>query len=225
LKTLAIIALDGPSGVGKSTTAKQVAARLGWDYLDTGAMYRATALALHRAGVDLQDSAALEASLTSLRIDQRGTRTLLGEEDVSEAIRSAEVTKLVTPVSANPRVREVLVGQQRAIGQRGGQRGGWVVDGRDIGTVVFPDACCKVFLTASAGARARRRFLEQQAKGIAATMTVEEVAADIQRRDHADSTRAASPLRKAEDAVELDSSDLTLEQVVAWIVAHHQAHG
>ncbi len=221
MNTLAIIALDGPSGVGKSTTAKQVAARLGWDYLDTGAMYRATALALHRAGVDLQDSPGLEAALAALRIDQRGTRTLLGEEDVSEAIRSAEVTRLVTPVSANPRVREVLVEQQRAIGQRGG----WVVDGRDIGTVVFPDACCKVFLTASAEARARRRFLEQQAKGIAATMTVEEVAADIQRRDHADSTRAASPLRKADDAVELDSSDLTLEQVVSWIVAHHQAHG
>lgn len=221
MNTLAIIALDGPSGVGKSTTAKQVAARLGWDYLDTGAMYRATALALHRAGVDLQDAEALESALAALRIDQRGTRTLVVEEDVSEAIRSAEVTKLVTPVSANPRVREVLVEQQRTIGRRGG----WVVDGRDIGTVVFPDACCKIFLTASAEARARRRFLEQQAKGIAATMTVEEVAADIQRRDHADSTRAASPLRKAEDAVELDSSDLTLAQVVDWIVAHHRAHG
>ena len=218
MNTLAIIALDGPSGVGKSTTAKQVAARLGWDYLDTGAMYRATALALHRAGVDLQDSPGLEAALAALRIDQRGTRTLLGEEDVSEAIRSAEVTRLVTPVSANPRVREVLVEQQRAIGQRGG----WVVDGRDIGTVVFPDACCKIFLTASPEARAKRRLTELRAKG--AETTLEAVLADQAQRDHADTTRAVAPLRRAEDATELDSSSMTLEEVVAWIVNHHRSH-
>ena len=218
---LALIALDGPSGVGKSTTARQVARQLGWDYLDTGAMYRATALALRRTGVALEDRPALERVLGALRIDQRGTRTLLGDEDVSEAIRTPEVTRLVTPVSADARVREVLVDQQRHIGSRGG----WVVDGRDIGTVVFPEACCKIFLTASSEARARRRHLEQQAKGIGTTMTLEEVQADIERRDHADSTRAVSPLRKAEDAVVLDSSDLTLEQVVAWIVDHHRRHG
>ena len=103
--------------------------------------------------------------------------------------------------------------------------GRWVVDGRDIGTVVFPDACCKIFLTASAEARARRRHREQQAKGIGALMTLEEVTADILRRDRADTTRAASPLRKAEGAAELDSSDMSLEQVVEWIVRHHQAHG
>ena len=221
LNKLALIALDGPSGVGKSTTAKQVARELGWDYLDTGAMYRATALALQRSGVALSDRAALERELISLQIGQRGTRSFLGEEDVSEQIRTPEVTQLVTPVSADARVREVLVDQQRTIGQRGG----WVVDGRDIGTVVFPNACCKIFLTASAEARARRRYLEQQAKGIGATMTLEEVTADIQRRDHADSTRAASPLRKAEDAVELDSSGMGLEEVVAWIVKHHRVHG
>jgi cytidylate kinase len=218
---LALIALDGPSGVGKSTTARQVARQLGWDYLDTGAMYRATALALQRAGVALEDRAALERVLGALRIDQRGTRTLLGDEDVSEAIRTPEVTRLVTPASADARVREVLVDQQRHIGSRGG----WVVDGRDIGTVVFPAACCKIFLTASSEARARRRHLEQQAKGIGTAMTLAEVQADIERRDHADSTRAVSPLRKAEDAVVVDSSDLTLEQVVAWIVDHHRRHG
>ena len=218
---LALIALDGPSGVGKSTTAKLVAQRLGWDYLDTGAMYRATALALHRAGTGLSDWKALAQELAALRIDQRGTRTLLGSEDVSEEIRTPEITRLVTPVSAHAGVREVLVEQQRAIGRRGG----WVVDGRDIGTVVFPNACCKIFLTASAEARARRRHLEQQAKGIGAAMTLVEVTADIQRRDEADSTRAASPLRQAEDAVALDSSDMTLEQVVQWIIEHHQAHG
>jgi len=218
---LPLIALDGPSGVGKSTTAKEVARRLDWHYLDTGAMYRAAALALQRAGIDPSDGAALERGLSALRIDQRGTRTLLGDEDVSDLIRTPEVNRLVTPVSANPRVREVLVERQRAIGGRGR----WVVDGRDIGTVVFPDACCKIFLTASAEARARRRHREQQAKGIGALMTLEEVTADILRRDRADTTRAASPLRKAEGAAELDSSDMSLEQVVEWIVRHHQAHG
>ena len=215
---LLLIAIDGPSGVGKSTTAKRVAMRLGWQYLDTGAMYRAAALAIRRAGVDLTDRSALEGVLSSLDLSLNGGRTYLAGEDVSEAIRSQEVTLLVTPVSADARVREVLVDQQRRIGASGR----WVVDGRDIGTVVFTQACCKVFLTASPQARARRRFLELQAKGPAPDL--EAVLADLQRRDLADSTRATSPLRKAEDAVELDSSDMNLDQVVDWIVARHQVH-
>jgi len=215
---LSLIALDGPSGVGKSTTAKRVAQELGWDYLDTGAMYRATALALHRAQVTLEDRDALERLLRSLRIEQRGTLEFLNGEDVSGAIRTPEVTKLVTAVSADARVREVLVEQQRAIGASGG----WVVDGRDIGTVVFPQACCKVFLTASAEARAQRRFMEMQAKG--STVAFQEILADQERRDHADSTRAVAPLRKAEGASLLDSSTMTLDQVVAWIVANHRQH-
>lgn len=219
MSKLALIALDGPSGVGKSTTAKRVAQALGWHYLDTGAMYRATALAIHRAGIYLGDRPALERLLAGLKLEQRGTRCFLNGEDISEAIRTPEVTRLVTPVSADARVREVLVDQQRAIGATGG----WVVDGRDIGTVVFTNACCKVFLTATAAARARRRFLELQAKG--SPVTFEEILADQERRDHADSTRAVAPLRKAGDAVELDSSDMTLEQVVAWIVGLHQRHG
>jgi cytidylate kinase len=219
MSKLSLIALDGPSGVGKSTTAKRVAQELGWSYLDTGAMYRATALALHRANVQLSDREGLERLLGALRIEQKGVREFLNGEDVSEAIRTPEVTKLVTPVSADARVREVLVEQQRAIGASGG----WVVDGRDIGTVVFTHACCKIFLTASAEARAQRRFLENQAKG--STQTFEEILADQQRRDLADSTRAVAPLRRAEDAVELDSSALTLDAVVAWIVAHHRQHG
>lgn len=218
MPTLSLIALDGPSGVGKSTTAKRVAQELNWQYLDTGAMYRVTALALHRAGIDLADRPALEALLASLRIEQRGTRSFLNGEDVSEAIRTPDVTQLVTPVSADARVREVLVDQQRAIGAIGG----WVVDGRDIGTVVFTNACCKIFLTASAEARARRRHLELQAKGFPTSF--EEILTDQQRRDHADSTRAVAPLRQAQDAVELDSSAMNLEQVVAWIVAHHRNH-
>ena len=215
---LPLIAIDGPSGVGKSTTAKRVAAHLGWQYLDTGAMYRAAALAIQREGLALEDRSALERLLDSLDLAQRGGRMCLMGEDVSEAIRGPEVTRLVTPVSADARIREVLVEQQRRIGASGR----WVVDGRDIGTVVFTQACCKVFLTASPEARARRRFLELQAKGPAPAY--EDVLADLQRRDQADSTRAASPLRKAEDAEELDSSGLSLDQVVDWIVAKHQSH-
>ncbi|HEY3400532.1 MAG TPA: (d)CMP kinase [Geothrix sp.] len=215
---LPLIAIDGPSGVGKSTTARRVAARLGWQYLDTGAMYRAAALALHRSGLALEDRDGLERLLAGLDLAQEGTRIFLAGEDVSEAIRSQEVTRGVTPVSANARVREVLVEQQRRIGASGR----WVVDGRDIGTVVFPGACCKIFLTASPEARARRRFLELEAKG--QSPAFEEVLHDLQRRDQADSTRAVAPLCKAEDAVELDSSGLTLDQVVDRIVARHQAH-
>ena len=212
MKKVQVIAIDGPSGAGKSSAAKKIAETLSWDYLDTGAMYRATALALLRAGVGLEDEAALFRVLRSMHLEQLGTRIFLNDEDVSEAIRSHEITQFVTPVSADGRVREVLVEQQRSIGQRGG----FVVDGRDIGTVVFPNAALKLYLTASVEARAQRRFLEQQAKGNA--MTLDEVAADIQRRDHADSTRAVAPLRKADDAVELDSSNLTLDEVVAKIV-------
>jgi len=215
---LPLIAIDGPSGVGKSTTARRVAARLGWQYLDTGAMYRAAALAIQRVGLSLEDRPALERLLASLELTQEGTRIFLAGEDVSEAIRSQEITRRVTPVSADARVREVLVDQQRRIGASGR----WVVDGRDIGTVVFPSACCKIFLTASPEARARRRFLELEAKG--QSPLFEEVLADQRRRDEADSTRAVAPLRPAEDAVALDSSDLTLDEVVDWIVARHQAH-
>jgi len=215
---LPLIAIDGPSGVGKSTTARRVAERLGWQYLDTGAMYRAAALAVLRANLALEDRPALERLLAGLDLAQDGGRMYLAGEDVSEAIRGPEVTLQVTPVSADARVREVLVDQQRRIGNRGR----WVVDGRDIGTVVFTNACCKIFLTASSEARARRRFLELQAKG--QSPDFDAVLADLQRRDLADSTRAASPLRKAKDAVELDSSDLSLDQVVDWIVARHQAH-
>lgn len=218
MSTVALIALDGPSGVGKSTTAKRLAQELGWDYLDTGGMYRTAALALHRAGVDPSDAVALEGVLQGLHIEQQGTRFFLHGEDVSEAIRRPEVSQMASGVAAQPRVREVLVEQQRRIGRRGG----WVVDGRDIGTVVFPEACCKVYLTATAEARAERRVKELQEKGL--PVVFEEVLEDQRRRDHQDMTRAVSPLRKAEDAVELDSSDLTLEEVVARIVNLHRRH-
>ncbi len=216
---LPLIALDGPSGVGKSTTAKAVATRLGWDYLDTGAMYRSVALAALRAKLTFADPAVLEALLPGLELSQGDGRFSLNGEDVSEAIRAPEVTALVSPLSADPRVRETLVAQQRRIGERGR----FVVDGRDIGTVVFPGACCKVFLTATVAARAHRRFLELQAKGLPASES--EVARDLAARDLNDSTRAVAPLKKADDAWELDSSGLTVDEVVDAIVAHHQTHG
>jgi cytidylate kinase len=219
MSKLSIIAIDGPSGVGKSTTAKRVAQQLNWDYLDTGAMYRATALALQRAGVALDDRSGLDQILAGLRIQQRGTREYLDGEDVSEAIRTPGITRMVTPVSADAKVREVLVDQQRKIGAKGG----WVVDGRDIGTVVFPDACCKIFLTASVEARAARRFKELKDKGV--PLPLADVTADLERRDLADSTRAVSPLRQAEDAVLLDSSGMTLGETVDWIVLRHRSHG
>ncbi|OQA37120.1 MAG: Cytidylate kinase [Acidobacteria bacterium ADurb.Bin340] len=214
---LAVIALDGPSGVGKSTTAKRLAQALGWSYLDTGGMYRTAALALKRAGLAPEDPAAA-SFLAQRRIQQTGTAFFLDGEDVSGAIRTPELSTLTSAVATHPAIRDVLVAQQRSIGAEGG----WVVDGRDIGSVVFPDACCKVFLTASAEARAQRRCLELQAAGRDARF--EDILEDQRARDLQDSTRAVAPLRKAEGAVEVDSSHLSLEEVVTRILALHRAH-
>lgn len=218
MAVLPLIALDGPSGVGKSTTARMVAKALGWDYLDTGGMYRCAALVVRRLGVEPEDPRIAEI-LGHAAIEQVGNRFTLDGEDVSELIRGPEVTKLASPLSAVKAVREILVALQRRIGERGR----WVVDGRDIGTVVFPSACCKVFLTASPEARARRRFLELQANGQPADLGT--VLADLAERDHRDSTRALAPLRPAENAQILDSSDLDLDQVVGTILAIHRRHG
>jgi cytidylate kinase len=207
-----VIAIDGPSGVGKSTAARRVAARLGWGYMDTGAMYRAVTLMLEREGISVEDGDALGRVLASMDYEQRGESYFLNGEDVSGPIRSPEVTGRVSKVSADASVREALVSMQRKLGRAGD----WVVDGRDIGTVVFPDAKCKVFLVASPQARAQRRFLELQARGAPATL--EGVLQDQARRDEYDSTRAASPLRRADDAVELDSSHLSAEEVVERIL-------
>ncbi|MFZ9999356.1 MAG: (d)CMP kinase [Holophagaceae bacterium] len=213
---LDLIAIDGPSGSGKSTTAKRTAERLGWSYLDTGAMYRATALALHRAGVRLTDTEHVKNILHTIEINQEGTSIFLGGENVSDAIRTMEINQMVTPVSADGQVREAMVKQQ----QRLGQRGHWVVDGRDIGTVVFPQAIVKIFLVASIRIRSERRFKELSDKGIMTTL--EEVAVDLERRDLADRTRAISPLRKGDDALEIDTSYRTVNEVVDLIVAHYE---
>jgi cytidylate kinase len=216
---LNLIALDGPSDVGKSTTAKRLAAALNWSYMDTGAMYRAVTLALQRADVSLSDPSGVKRILASLDYEQRGTSYFLNDGDISDAIRNPEITKNVSAVSAHPGVRKALVNLQRSLGQRGN----WIVDGRDIGTVVFPQAVCKIFLAASPEARAQRRFSEFQAKGL--TTTFEEVLADQARRDHLDSTRELSPLRKADDAIELDSSNLSLEEVVEKIIQIYRGFG
>lgn len=215
--TRLVVAIDGPSGTGKSSVAKELARQLGAAYLDTGAMYRIVTLWALRAGVDLTDPAAISAATAqvpmSVGSDPDVQTALLAGEDVSIPIRGAEVTGAVSAVSAVPAVRERLVRQQRELAEG---NGAVVVEGRDIGTVVLPDADVKIYLTASAQARAQRRNAQNISGGGADEY--ERVLADVQRRDHLDSTRAVSPLRPAEDAVEVDTSDMTQEQVVAHLL-------
>jgi cytidylate kinase len=211
-----VVALDGPSGTGKSTVARRLASALRSGYLDTGAMYRAITLAVLRSDAD----PAVVATTVRLELDTDplAPTVLLDGADVSAEIRGPEVTLAVSAVSAVPEVRRVLVQQQRDIIDSVLSRlGGIVVEGRDIGTVVAPDAALKVYLTASPDARAQRRSRQDLAAG--RTATVEETLADVQRRDRLDSTRTASPLRKAADAVEVDTTELDLPGVVAELLA------
>ncbi len=216
--TRVVVAIDGPSGTGKSSVAKELARQLGAAYLDTGAMYRIVTLWVLRAGVDLADPAAISAATAqvpmSVGSDPDAQTALLAGEDVSTPIRGTEVTGAVSAVSAVPAVRERLVRQQRELAE--GSGGAVVVEGRDIGTVVLPDADVKIYLTASAQARAQRRNTQNISGGGADEY--ERVLADVQRRDHLDSTRAVSPLRPAEDAVQVDTSDMTQDQVVAHLL-------
>jgi len=205
-----IIAIDGPSGAGKSSVSKEVAVRLGFSCLDTGAMYRSIAWQALHDGVPFSDEEALGRIARERDIEfvhEQGNPSPIGVK-----IDGVEVDRAVSPVSAVPAVREALVAQQ----QRIGSAGDYVVEGRDIGTVVFPGAELKVFLTASDEARARRRLIQNQERGVGSTV-FEEVLADIVRRDELDSSRAASPLVAADDAVIVDSSDLTMDQVIERI--------
>lgn len=208
------IAIDGPSGAGKSTIAKLVAERIGAMYLDTGAMYRAIGLYMTRAGVPLDDFSAIEAALPQvpLRVKhEHGVQaTYLGEENVSEAIRTPEISAAASAVSKVPAVREAMVSLQRSIAAGLDI----VMDGRDIATKVLPNAEVKVFLTATSEVRAERRYKE-----LDGLQSYEEVLADILLRDHNDTTRAASPLQKAEGAVEIDSSSLDVETCAGRIIA------
>lgn len=217
-----VIALDGPSGTGKSTVARRLAGRLGASYLDTGAMYRAVTLAVLRAGADPDDAAAVIPITESIELgvgtDPIHPSVHIGAEDVAREIRGKAVTLAVSAVSAIPRVRAILVARQQAIIEGELDRvGGIVVEGRDIGTVVAPDAALKVFLTASSEARARRRARQDAADG--RMSTVDATRADVDRRDHLDSSRVASPLRPAEDAVLLDTTELDLAAVLARLVS------
>lgn len=208
-----IIAIDGPAGSGKSTTARRVAHELGYLYIDTGAMYRAITLAAikeNRPITDAELAPVLHEYHLELVATPEGQRTLLGNHDVSEEIRSSRVTELVSAVSALPSVREALSLRQRAMGTNGGV----VMDGRDIGTAVFPEAELKIFLVASVEERAKRRLLE-----LHNTFSFEEMCAQLQERDRQDSERLLSPLRQAPDAVRIDTSTMTIDEQTAAILA------
>lgn len=211
-----VVAVDGPAGTGKSSVSRGLARALGARYLDTGAMYRIVTLAILRAGVDLEDPEAIAAACEvpmSVGYDPDVDRAFLGAEDVSAEIRGDEVTRAVSAVSAVPAVRTRLVSLQRELASGSDSL---VVEGRDIGTVVLPDADVKVFLTATAETRAKRRNDQNVTAGL--PDDYEAVLADVRRRDHLDSTRAASPLRPAEDALIVDTSDMTQGQVVAHLL-------
>ena len=219
-----VIAVDGPAGTGKSSVSRGLARAIGARYLDTGAMYRIVTLAVLRSGIDPSDGDAVAAAADEVELavgyDPDEDRCLLAGEDVAAEIRGDAVTRAVSAVSAVPAVRARLVDLQRRLADGSGSV---VVEGRDIGTVVLPDADVKIFLTASAEERARRRNEQNIDSGL--TDDYASVLADVRRRDHLDSTRAVSPLRAAADAVVVDTSDMTETEVVAHLqdLVHQRA--
>lgn len=205
-----IIAIDGPAASGKSTTAQLLAEKLGYVYIDTGAMYRACALKAKKMGIDINDEESIRELLDDIdiRIENHNSknRIFLDGEDVSEDIRADDISALASAISAIPAVRYKMVELQRKMGEKGGV----ILDGRDIGTFVFPSAEVKFFLTASPEVRAKRRWLELKQKGI--NKDFSEVLADLVKRDNNDSQRALAPLKKADDAIEVDTSNMTIEE-------------
>ncbi len=215
---VAVVAIDGPSGAGKSTVARRLAARLGWNYIDTGAMYRAIGLKADRAGLPFEDDEALEELCRHTRLElgtapDGATRIVMDGEDVSSAIREHRVSGLASRVSARAPVRLAMARFQRSLGEASPS----VLEGRDIGTVVFPDAAVKIYLTASDEERAHRRAKELKDRG--EEVSYEHVLADIRSRDRNDSTRAHAPLRAAEDAHLVDTTGLEIETVVERLEA------
>lgn len=229
-----IIAIDGHSSCGKSTLARAIAGELGFTYVDSGAMYRAVTFHFLQKNIELQDTEAVKAALEEINIElktrpkgrsgqeglngrkgvreQEELKVLLNGRDVSEAIRQMPVSNLVSQVSAIPEVRHKMVKLQ----QKMGKEENLVMDGRDIGTVVFPDASLKIFMTAAPDVRARRRYEELRAKGI--EVSLEEIYRNLMERDYEDTTRTKSPLVKAHDALELDNSDMSREEQLSWIM-------
>ncbi|MFO0879208.1 MAG: (d)CMP kinase [Gemmataceae bacterium] len=208
-----IVTIDGPAGVGKSTVARSLASRLGFEFLDTGAMFRAVALAALHRGIDLQDETALTDLLQDLQLQMPGGMVLLNGQNVSEQIRTPQVAAGSSVVAASAVVRPYLAALQRRIAA--GRR--MVCEGRDQGTVVFPDATCKFFLTASAEVRAQRRARDLEARGI--SFDLDQLRRDQEERDTRDANRALAPMRPALDALLLDTSDLTLDEVLARMLA------
>ena len=208
-----VIAIDGPSASGKGTVARQVAQQLGFHYLDSGALYRAVALAGLMAGTDLDDASGVSAIALNLNIEFVGERVRLSGRDVTEAIREERISEGASRVAALPGVREALKGRQRSFRRAPGL----VAEGRDMGTVVFPDAALKIYLTASAEERAKRRYKQLIDKGLSANMTA--LLQDIRARDARDSTRSVAPLQMSGDAVELDTTSMTVAEATARIIS------
>jgi len=210
------IAIDGPAASGKSTTARMVAKALGFLYVDTGAMYRAVTLAVLEAGIDPGDAEAISKMAEHLEIDQTAegaeTHTHLNGRDVSLEIRLPEVTAVISQVSSHPDLRRIMVGKQRELSRKGNV----VMEGRDIGTVVIPDAEIKIYMQASLDQRAKRRLLELETRGVETTL--KEIRSEINRRDDMDANRANSPLKAAPDAIILDTSKLSIEEQVKFVL-------
>ena len=210
------VAIDGPAGAGKSTLARRLAAEMGYIYVDTGAMYRAIGLYALRAGKDPKDNDAVNALLPQIELRlasiEGEQHIYLKEEDVSTAIRTEAAGMAASAVGANPAVRAFLLGMQRNMAKKQDV----LMDGRDIGTVVFPDAELKIFMTADPAVRARRRYDELRAKGD--DVSLEEIERNVRERDRADMSRAVSPLRQAPDAVVLDNSRMSVEEQMAWFM-------
>lgn len=215
-----IIAIDGFSSCGKSTVAKAIAKKLNFVFVDSGSMYRAVTLYILRNNVDLEDTAAINKALENIHIDfipnTDKTQILLNGDDISDEIRQMEVSEKVSEVSTIKEVRRAMVAQQQQLGARRDI----VMDGRDIGTTVFPDADLKIFMTADPLVRANRRFAELTAKG--EQVTLDEIIENLAHRDHIDSTREESPLRQAEDAIVLDNSNLTQDQQLEFVLQEYQ---
>jgi cytidylate kinase len=214
-----IITIDGPAGVGKSTVSRMVAAATGFTYLDTGAMYRGVGIFLQEQGVDLTDSGAIKRLLATLDLQllpafdkNSDVGVLVNNRDVSDAIRTPEMAMVASDVSALPVVRDYLTAMQRSYGEKGGI----VAEGRDMGTVVFPGAAYKFFLDAKAEERARRRFSQLKAKGVDADLN--EILAMTRTRDKNDSERQIAPLMQAEDAVRIDTTEISVDEVVSLIL-------
>jgi cytidylate kinase len=212
-----MVTIDGPAGAGKSTVARALAERLGFDFLDTGAMYRAVTLAALRAGIDLHDQDALRTLLDGLQLELSAGKVVLNGEDVSRLIRTAEVTAASRPIADSPVVRQRLVTLQR----QAAQGKNMVTEGRDQGTVVFPDAACKFFLVADPVERARRRQREMQERG--ENVSLEAILAAQEERDRRDAERDLAPMKPAVDALVVDSTSLTVEQLVDTLEAHVRA--